>query len=221
MNSGVVGADQEGPERAVQFGQRQFRIGCRLAVLEVAGQLRQQFGVEGSEQTLDLAASLRTGDGGVDEFKVQVHSNLLKMFAGEVAAVVDIEHVRNPAHSPERIGLPPDRLPKRKRCLESRGRVDKDRVAGQGARVVIDHGRQPRPDRFAACVSNQHVELSVVGLPDCVRVSCTMAVYQLELVAEASRTFVSEHCQGRIEPRDDGVYGAVRRRRPSSLFAEH
>ena len=88
-------------------------------MLEVAGQFRQQFGVEGSEQTLDLASSLWTGDGRVNEFEVQIYSDLLKMFAREVTAMIDIECVRNPSHSPEWIGLAPDRLPERKRCLES------------------------------------------------------------------------------------------------------
>jgi hypothetical protein len=106
-------------------------------MLEVAGQLRQQFSVEGSEQTLDLTSPLRTGDGGIDDFEVQVYRNLLKMLACEVASVIDIKHVWNTAHGPERVGFAPDRLPEGKRCLKSRGCVNKDRISGQCARVVV------------------------------------------------------------------------------------
>ena len=60
----------------------------------------------------------------------------------------------------------------------------------------------------------------MIGLPDCIRTTGTMAMYQFKLVSEASRTFVSKRDQPRIEPGDDGVDGAVRRRSPLPLFAK-
>jgi hypothetical protein len=86
--------------------------------------------------------------------------------------------------------------------------------------VIVDHGGQPGSDWLAARVSNEHVELGVIGLPDRIWVACAVAVHQLELVAETSRAFMSQRGQGWIEPRDDCIHAAVRRRRPLSLFTE-
>ena len=63
------------------------------------GYYRQQLGVEGSEQTPDFAASLWTSDGGANEFEVQVDGDLLKVFAREVAPMIDIENVWNTAYT--------------------------------------------------------------------------------------------------------------------------
>ena len=60
----------------------------------------------------------------------------------------------------------------------------------------------------------------MIGLPDCIRTTGTMAMYQFKLVAEPSRTFMSQRDQPRIKPGDDGVDGAVRRRSPLPLFAK-
>ena len=78
--------------------------------------------------------------------------------------------------------------------------------------MVVEYSGQPWPYRLAAGVSNEQVKLSMIGLPNRIRVTCTVTVYQLELVAEAGRPFVSQRGQSRVHPRDDGVYGAVRRR---------
>ena len=102
----------------------------------------------------------------------------------------------------------------------SRWCVYEDRVSGQSARVVVDDRGQPRPHRLAAYVSDDEIELRVIRLPDCVWTACTMAMHQLKLIAEARRTFMSQRRQGRIDPSDDGVHGAVRRRRPFPLFAK-
>lgn len=36
--------------------------------------------------------------------------------------------------------------------------------------MVVDHCGQPRPDHLAARIPDEHVELGVIGLPDCIRV---------------------------------------------------
>jgi hypothetical protein len=83
--------------------------------------------------------------------------------------------------------LTPDRLTESKRSLESRRCSSEDQVSGQSARVIVDHSGQPGSDWLAARVSNEHVELGVIGLPDRIWVACAVAVHQLELVAEMSR----------------------------------
>lgn len=50
----------------------------------------------------DLTAALRACDGGMYELDVQVGGDLGHVLAGEVAAVIDIEDVREPVHRPPR-----------------------------------------------------------------------------------------------------------------------
>jgi hypothetical protein len=53
----------------------------------------------------------------------------------------------------------------------------KTEVSGQSARVIVDHSGQPRSDWLAARVSNEHVELRVIGLPDLHSGGCAVAMY--------------------------------------------
>src|SRR3954452_21674078 len=93
----MIGTGDEGTDRLIQFRQRQSRCASRLALDEVAGQLGQEFGVEGPEQALDLAPALRSRDAGINDPAVQARSHWVEVLAGEVAAVIDVEHVRNAA----------------------------------------------------------------------------------------------------------------------------
>jgi len=76
----------------------------------MARQIREQFGGDGAEQSLELATALRAGHRGVDELDVQVGGDLGEVAAGEVAAVVDVEHIGQTVDRPCRLGLGPDRL---------------------------------------------------------------------------------------------------------------
>ncbi len=96
----VVRAGDEGADGPVQLRQRQARRRGRPAADEVPGQLRQQLGGERAEQPLDLAPALRPPDGGVDHPEAERGRNLVEMAAGEVRAVIDVEHVRDAAHWP-------------------------------------------------------------------------------------------------------------------------
>lgn len=108
----IVGGD-EGADRPVHA--REIEHGLRAAVpgAEVAGEGREDFGVDGAEKALDLASPLRPADGGEDEPEVQLDGGALEVVAGEVGAVIDVQHVGDPAHRPRGVGLPPDRLPQR------------------------------------------------------------------------------------------------------------
>lgn len=88
---------------------------------DVAGQVSEKLGVDGAEEPFDLAAALGAGDGGVDQPDMEVDGGAGEVVADEVAAVVDVEHVRQAAHRPRRVGLVPDRLPQRQRSVHRRG----------------------------------------------------------------------------------------------------
>src|SRR4051812_36690245 len=129
----MIGAGDEGTDRLIQLRQRQSRCASRLALDEVAGQLGQEFGVEGPEQALDLAPALRARDAGIHDPDVQARSYLVEVLAGEVAAVIDVEHVRNAADRPSRVRLAPDRVTQREARIERRGRTQEH----QGSRIRV------------------------------------------------------------------------------------
>ena len=96
MWSFVVLVDDESLEHVIELvqGQAGFADGCPAgAVRDEAGQVRQQLGGDGPEEALDLAAALRDPDPGVDQADVGVEADPLEPAAGEVAAVVAVEHV--------------------------------------------------------------------------------------------------------------------------------
>ena len=100
VDAGVVGASDERADLAVELRQRQRWGRGGLAPDKVPGQLGQQLGVDRAEQALDLSATLRGPTGGVDDPEPQVHRHLVEVATGEVAAVVDIERVRDAADWP-------------------------------------------------------------------------------------------------------------------------
>ena len=154
----MVGVGNEGADGPVQLRQRQARRGCRLAAGKVSRQLGQQLGVEGAEQALDLASALRPADGGVDDPEAQAGRHLVEVLAGEIAAVIDVEHVRNAADGPGRIGFAPDRVAQGKAGVQHAGRAEEHHVSGDRARMVVDDGGQPGAGGLAALVEDEDVE---------------------------------------------------------------
>jgi len=134
--------------------------------------------------------------------------------AGEVRAVVGVEHVGEPAHRPRRPVLAPDRLAQRERGLQRRRRPEEHDVACDSAAVVILDHRQPRTRRALLVVEDEQVKLGVVGLPDLVGALGLAAVDKLEALAVAHRPVVREHEQPRVKRAHDRVDRGVARRRP-------
>jgi hypothetical protein len=58
------------------------------------------------------------------------------VFAREIAAVIDIEHVGDTADGPSRIAFPPDRVPERKTGVKDRRSAEKHHDARDGARIM-------------------------------------------------------------------------------------
>jgi len=215
VTADVVRAGDEGADGPVQLCQGQARRGRRLAAGEVPGQLGQQLGVERAEQALDLAPALRPGDSRVDDAEAEAGSDLFEVVAGEVAAVIDVEHVRDAANRPGTIGLAPDGVSQGEAGVQHAWRVEEHGVAGDGARVIVHDRGQPGAGRLAALVKDVEVEQRVVRLPD--RVGCfgTEAVDQLKAVPERGRPLLRQCYHAWVEGGDDRVDRAVGRNAPA------
>src|SRR3546814_3759166 len=100
VRADVIGRHDVCADRSVQFGKRQARGRYRFAGTKIARQFRQQFGVDGAEQPLDLAAPLWKRDGRVDQADTQIGRSLFEMKAGEVRSVIDVQDVGNAAYRP-------------------------------------------------------------------------------------------------------------------------
>src|SRR4051794_19284785 len=109
----------------------------------MSGQLRQEFGVEGSEQALDFSAPLRASHRRINYAKAQVGRNLTEMLAGEVASVIDIQHVRDTADGPGWIALAPNSLSQRKAGIQDGRSAKKHHEARGNAGIIVDHGCKP------------------------------------------------------------------------------
>jgi hypothetical protein len=188
----VVGAGDVAADGGVQLGQGQPRRRGGLAAHEVAGQLGQQLGVQRAEQPLHLAPALGAPDGRVDKLDAQIGGHLAEVGAGEVAVVVDVQHVGDAADRPGRGGLTPDRLAQRQRCVQRGRGAEEHRVPGDRAGVVVDHRGQPRPRGRPIGVEDQDVELGVVGLPEGVGPAGTVPPDQLEPVPERRLSLLGE-----------------------------
>ena len=70
--------------------------------------------VQRSEQALNLAPPLRSGDRRIDDAKLQTGRDLIEVLAREIAAVIDIKHVGDAADGPSWIAFAPDCLSQRK-----------------------------------------------------------------------------------------------------------
>ena len=134
----------------------------------------------------------------MDQLHLQVGAHPGQVGAGEVAAVVDVQGGRQPAHRPSRVGFAPDGLPQGQ-CGLQRGRSPEEhRVPGDPGPVVQDDG-QPRPGRAPGGVQHYHVELGVVGLPDVVGVRRFSAQHQLEVIPVHVRTVVCYREQSSVK----------------------
>lgn len=115
------------------------------------------------------------------------------------------------------VGLAPYRLPQRERGVERGRRAKKHHVARNYARMIVHHGRQPRPRNLAAGIQDQDIELGMVRLPCRVRASGTMPMHHLETVSEYRSAVMSERQHCRVDLSHDIAHAAVGWRGPSLL----
>ena len=93
-------------------------------------------------------------------------------------------------------------------------RTKENHVARDHARVIVQHGRQPRPHLATACVEDQDIELGMIGLPDRIGALGAVSIHQLELVAEGGSTFMCQGQHRRINPAHDISHASVGRHSP-------
>jgi hypothetical protein len=85
---------------------------------------------------------------------------------GEVAAVVGIEDLGDPAHLPAGIALAPDRIPEHQGRVQRGGRFQTEAVTRDGATIVVFDQCQPRLDDCVLGSAQPDREQRVIGLPD-------------------------------------------------------
>ena len=133
----------------------------------------------------------------------------------EIAAVIDVEHVRDAADGPGRVGLAPDRVAQGEAGVQHAGRAEEHAVSGNGAGVVVHHRGQPGAGRLAGLVEDEKVEEGVVRLPERVGRFGAVAVSQLEAVPERGWPVLRQRHHAWIEGGDDRVDGAIGRDAPA------
>ena len=219
MDASVVLLDHESLNRGVEDleGERRFGDWASCgAVGDVAGQVRQQLVVDAAEQPLDLASPSWDADARVDQLHVGVEADLLEPGAGEVAAVVAVEGVRQAGDRPGGVGLGPYGLVQGEGGLFRRRGAEEQRVAGEGPGVVVEDHGQPWSGRCASGVEDGEVEQGVVALPLVVRAVGDAPVDQLETVPVGTVSVEGEGPQAGVEPGDDAADGGVARDRPAA-----
>ena len=77
---------------------------------EIPRKRGETFRMQCPKEPLNLPAALRPSDRRIDQLAMEVCRDLLKMRAGEITAMIDMEHIRNPTDGPRGMQLTPYRL---------------------------------------------------------------------------------------------------------------
>lgn len=166
----MVDVEKEGAEKDVELRQGEGRLSAYGPALGcVPVQLTQEHFVQRPEDAFDATAAPRPTRKREDEPNPEVRSDLLQMMRREVAPVVDIEDVREPAHAPARVALAPDSLAQGQRCVQGGGVLEGEEVPGHRATEVVEDNGQPGLGNLSIRAHEQDVERCVVRQPECVR----------------------------------------------------
>jgi hypothetical protein len=82
--------------------------------------------------------------------------------------------------------LAPDPLAKSKGGTQRGGWIETEIIACDRAAVVVDHDRQPRPQRGAVLLEQQDVELRMINLPNGVRFRSFAPMHHVKVLAVGS-----------------------------------
>ena len=185
------------------------------------GSSGQQLSIKGAEQALNLASALWPADGGVDDAETETGSHLVEVMTGEVAAVIDVERVRDAANRPGMIGLAPGCMAQREAGVQHTRRVKEYGVAGDGAGVIVHDRGQPGAGGLAALIEDVEVEQRVVRLPDSIGCFGTEAVDHLKVVPERGRPLLRQRHHAWIEGSNNRIDRAVGGDAPASCFCSN
>src|SRR2546428_13517698 len=81
-----------------------------FSLAEIPRKLSETFRLQCPKEPLNLPSARRPSDSRIDQLAMEVCRDLLEMRAGEITAMIDMEHVRNTADGPRGMRLAPYRL---------------------------------------------------------------------------------------------------------------
>ena len=110
MGAVVIGAQEIVTNGGIELRQRESWRGRGFAVAEIPRKRGETFRIQCPKEPLNLPAALRPSDRRIDQLAMEVCRDLLKMRAGEITAMIDMEHIRNPTDGPRGMRLTPYRL---------------------------------------------------------------------------------------------------------------
>jgi hypothetical protein len=94
----------------IEFWQREPGWGSGLSLAQIAWKCSETFRIQGPEKPLNFPSALRPSNRGMDKLETEVYCDLLEMCAGEITAMINVQHIRDTADGPRGVLLAPHRL---------------------------------------------------------------------------------------------------------------
>jgi len=110
-----MGAVVIDPQEIVTYGgielrQREPWWGSGVSLAEIPRECGETLGIQRPEKPLNFPSALRPSHRGMDQLEMEIGRDLLEMRAGEITAMIDVQHIRNTADGPRGVLLAPHRL---------------------------------------------------------------------------------------------------------------
>jgi hypothetical protein len=106
----VIGAQEIVTDGGIELRQRESWRCRGFSFAEIPRKLGETFRIQCPKEPLNLPSALRPSDSRIDQLAMEVCRDLREMRAGEITAMIDMEHVRNTADGPRGILFAPHRL---------------------------------------------------------------------------------------------------------------
>ena len=110
MRAVVIDAQEIVTNGGIELRQREPWWCGGFSLAEISREVGETFRIQCPEEPLNFPSALRPSDSRIDQLEMEVCRDLLEMRAGEITAMIDVEHVRNTADGPRGILLAPHRL---------------------------------------------------------------------------------------------------------------
>src|SRR3954469_3371228 len=103
----VLGAQDIVTNGGIKLRQRALGWRRGVSLAEIPRKRGETFRMPCPKEPLDFPPALRPSDRRIDQWKMQVCRDLFEMRAGEIPAMIDLEHVRNTTDGPRGVLLIP------------------------------------------------------------------------------------------------------------------
>ena len=111
MQAVVIGAQEIVTDGGIELrAARVLEVSTGFPWLRYPGSVGETFRIQCPKEPLNFPPALRPSDRGIDQLEMEVCRDLLEMRAGEITAMIDMQHIRNAADGPRGILLTPNRL---------------------------------------------------------------------------------------------------------------